>query len=148
MEVGPKLLKHRVRVWMLYQAYQIVKYGTAVCTRTRTRARSLVFHQGRTRYQRILPRAYRTYQSVGYGYGCCTEFTKGSGMGMDVLPSLPKGRVRYVCLYPCPYPIPGISTRPYPVLGYFPAGVPNLRKWRVRVLKSYQISSHSYYPHL
>ena len=53
-----------------------------------------VFQQGRTRYQGILPRAwYRTYESVGYGYGCRTELTKVSGTGMDVVPNLPKGRV-------------------------------------------------------
>ena len=46
------------------------------CTRTRTRTRTRnrnrtrppVFQQGRTRYQGILPRAYRTYQSAGYGW--------------------------------------------------------------------------------
>ena len=34
---------------------------------------------------------YQTYQRVGYGYGCCTKLTKGSGMGIRVVPSLPKG---------------------------------------------------------
>ena len=167
MEVVPNLPKCRVRVqvWMLYEAYQSVGYGTAACTHTRTRTRPLVFQQGRARCQSILPRAYPTYQTVGYGYGCRTKFTKGSGTGrgvyqdyqrvvygyrcgtkltkgsgtgMDVLPSLPKGRVWYGCLYPYPYSTPVISTEPYPVPGYFPAGVPNLPENRVRVWKSHQ----------
>ena len=148
------------------------------CTRTRTQP--LVFQQGRTRYQGILPRAYRTYQSVGYGYGhrakptkqsvgyrhefrteitkvfgygygCRTELTKVSDTGMDYIPSLPRGGVGvvrmfhqayqrgrqwYGCLYP--YPTSGISTGSYPVPGYFPAKVPNLPKFWVRVWKSYQ----------
>ena len=85
---------------------------------------------------------YRTCQSVEYGYGwrtefpkgsgtvidrCCTKLTKGSGTGMDVLR-----------LYPYPYLTSGISTGPYPVPGYFPAGVPNLPKRRVRVWLSYR----------
>ena len=136
MKVVPNLPKCRIRVWMLYQAYQNVRYGTAACTRTRP----LVIQQGRTQYQGILPRAYRIYQSVGYGYGCRTELTKGSGTGTDVVPSLPKGQVWYGCLYPhpYPYPTPGISTRPYLVPGYFAGGVPNLPKCRVRVWKSYR----------
>ena len=82
-------------------------------------------------------KSYRTYQSVGYGYGCCakltkvsgmvwmlvpvpvpdplyfnkavsairifcrgrTELTKVSGTGMDVVPNLPKNRVRVWMLY-------------------------------------------------
>ena len=74
MDVVPNLPKGRVRVWMFYQAYQRVGYGTAACTCTRTRPR--VFRQGRTRYQNIFPRAYRTYQSVGYGCGSRTKLTK------------------------------------------------------------------------
>ena len=70
---------------MLCQAYQSVGYGMDACTRTR--ARPFVFQQGRICYQGILPRAYRTYQSVGYGYGCRTELTKESGTGMDVVPN-------------------------------------------------------------
>ena len=132
----PNLPKCRVRVWKSYRTYQSVGYGYGCCTKltkvsgtgmdacTRTCTRPLVFQQGRTRYQGILPRAYRTYQSVGYGYECRTELTKGSGTGMDVtkltkrwgtaidvvpslprgrgmdvLPSLPNGRVWYVCMY-------------------------------------------------
>ena len=53
-----------------------------------------VFQQGCNRYQGTLPRTYRTYQSGGYGYGSRTELTKVSGMGMHVVPNLPKGRVR------------------------------------------------------
>ena len=106
-----------------------------------------------------MPRAYRTNQGIEYGYGCCTELTKGSGTGVDAVPSLPKGRVRvwmsyqayqsvgygwYGCLYPYPYPIPCILTRPYlesgyfAAPGYFAAGVPNLPKYRVRVWMSYR----------
>ena len=106
MDVVPNLPKCGVRVWMSYRTYQRVGegygcfikltkgvgYGTAACTRTRTRPH--VFQQGRTRYQGILQREYRTYQSVGYGYGCRTELTKGSGTGMEIVPSLPKCRVR------------------------------------------------------
>ena len=33
------------------------------------------------------------YQRVEYGYRCRTKLTKRSGTGMDVLSSLPKGRV-------------------------------------------------------
>ena len=39
-------------------------------------------------------KSYQVYQSVGYGYGCRTEPTKGSGTRMDVVPRLTKGRVR------------------------------------------------------
>ena len=134
--VVPSLPKGRVRVWMFYQAYQRVGYSTAACTRTRTRPR--VFLQDRTRYQGIFRRECRTYQSVGYEYGCCTkltkvssmvrrllvpvpvpdpfyfnkavsdtrlfcrrrtELTKVSGTGMDVVPNLPRGRVRVGMLY-------------------------------------------------
>ena len=108
MDIVPNLSKCRVRVWMPYRAYQSVGYGyggftkltkgvgygTAACTRTRTRPRA--FQQGRTRYQGIFQREYRTYQSVGYGYGCRTELTKASGTGMEVLPILPKCRVRVI----------------------------------------------------
>ena len=83
-------------------------------------------------------KSYRIYQSVGYGYRSRTELTKLSGTGMDVVPSLPKCRVWYGCLYPHPYPTPCISTRLYPVPGYFAAGVPNLPKRRVRVWMSYR----------
>ena len=82
--------------------------------------------------------SYGTYQSVGYGYGCRTKLTEGLGTGMNVLPSLPKGRVWYGCLYPYPYLIWGILTGPYPVPGYFPAGVLNFPECRVRVLMSYR----------
>ena len=108
---------------MFYQAYQKVGYRTAACTRIRTRPR--VVQQGRTRYQRILPLArtnspkcrvrvgksyyakcrvrvwmpYRTYERVGYGYGCCTKLVKGSGTGIDVIPSLSKDRVRVWMVY-------------------------------------------------
>ena len=40
-----------------------------------------VFQQSRTRYQGILPRAYRTYQSVGYGCGSRAKLTEVSGYG-------------------------------------------------------------------
>ena len=179
-------------MWMFYQAYQRVEYGTAACIRTRTRPQ--VFQQGRTRYQGSFPRAYkltkvsgtggevvpsllkfrvrvwmpyRTYQKVGYGYGCCTKLIKGSGTDIDVVLCLPKGRVWVWMFYQayqrvgystaaCTrtrtlYPTPGISTRPYPVPGYFPEGVPispkcrvrgevvpSLPKCRVRVVKLYQ----------
>ena len=106
MDVVPCLPEGQVRVWMFYQAYQEVGYGTADCIRTRTRPR--VIKQGRTRYQGTFPWAipnspkcrvqvgklYQAYQSVEYGYGCRTELTKGSGTGMDDIPSLPRGRVR------------------------------------------------------
>ena len=73
-------------------------------------------------------------------------------MGIDVVLSLPKGRVRvwmfcqayqrgrawYGCLYPYPYPSSGISTVSYPVPGYFPAGIPNLPKCWVRIWMPYQ----------
>ena len=41
---------------------------------------------------------YQAYQSVGYGHdGSCTKLTKVSGTGMmDVVPSLPKCRVRVI----------------------------------------------------
>ena len=77
MDVVPYLPKSHVRVWMFCQAYQRVGYDTAARTRTRTRPR--VLQQGRTRYQGILPLAYQTYQSVGYGYGSCTKLTKVPG---------------------------------------------------------------------
>ena len=77
---------------MFYQAYQRVGYGTADCTHTRTRPQ--VIQQGRTRYQVIFPRVYRTYQSAGYGWGSRTNLTKVSGTGGEVVPILPKCRVR------------------------------------------------------
>ena len=43
--------------------------------------------------------SYRTYQSVGYGYRCRTELTKGLGTGLNALPSLQKGRVRVWMFY-------------------------------------------------
>ena len=99
MEVVPNLSKCRVRAWMLYQAYtkESGTDGMRACTHTRTR--TLVFQQGRTRYQGILPLADQTYQSIGYGYGCRTELTKVWGTGMDVVPNLPKCGVRVWKLY-------------------------------------------------
>ena len=100
-----------------------------------------VFKQGRTRYSGILPRVYRTYQSVGYGFGCRTStevikrsgtyicrsnLAKGSGTGIDVLPSLPNGSDMVRLLVPVSVPDPGILPGPYPVPGHFPAGAPNL----------------------
>ena len=79
MNVVPNLPEGRVRLWIFHEAHRSVGYGTAACTRTRTRPR--VFQQGRTRYQGIFPRAYRTYQSVGYGCGCRTKLIKVSGTG-------------------------------------------------------------------
>ena len=106
-EVVPNLPKCRVRVCMSYQAYQSVGYGygclypypyVTPCISTRSYPVPGYFAAG-------VP------NSVGYGYGCRTELTKGTGAGMDVLRSLPKGRVWYRCLYPYPYPTPGVSTR-------------------------------------
>ena len=91
------LPKCRVRVWKSYRTYQSVGYrygccteltkvsGTGMDTCTRIRTPPVVFQQGRTRYQGILPR----YESAGYGYG----------YGSDVVPSLPKGRVWVWMLY-------------------------------------------------
>ena len=98
MDNVPNLSKGRTRVWMLYQAYQRVRYG----------------------------------------YRCRTKLTKRSSTGIDVLPSLPKIRVWYGCLYLYPYPTPGNSTRPYPVQEYLPAGVAILPKCRERMGKSYR----------
>ena len=66
IDVVPSSSKSRVRLWMFYQAYHRVGYGTVACTRIRTRHR--VFQQGRTRHQGVFPLAYRTYQSIGYGW--------------------------------------------------------------------------------
>ena len=44
-------------------------------------------------------RPYRTYQRVGYGYGCCTKLTEGSSTGIYFIPSLPEGRVRVWMFY-------------------------------------------------
>ena len=96
--------------------------------------------------------SYRTYQRVGYGYGCRTELTEGLGTGIDVVTSLPwgrervwmfyrayqRGRVWHGCLCPYPYPTSGVSTMPYPIRGYFPAGVPTSPKCRARVWISYR----------
>ena len=79
MDVVPNLPKCRVRVWMFYQAYQRVGYGTISCTYTRTRPR--VFQQDRIPYQGNLPLAYRTCQSVGFGFGSRIKLTEVSGTG-------------------------------------------------------------------
>ena len=97
MDVVPNLPKCRVRLWMLYQVYQRVGHDTAAYTRTCTPPQ--VFQQGRTRYQGIFPRAYRTYQSVGYGWRSRTKLTKVSDTGMDDVPNPPKGRVPVWMLY-------------------------------------------------
>ena len=54
-----------------------VRGGMDTCTRTRT----LVFQQGRIRYQGILPRAYRTYQSVGVRVGMDVRTYERVGYG-------------------------------------------------------------------
>ena len=78
--------------------------------------------------------AHRTYQSVGYGYGCSTELTKGSGMGMDVLPSLPKGSGMTRLLVPVPVPDLGYFNRAVPGARVFSSrSLPSLPKCRVRV---------------
>ena len=97
----------------------------------------VVFGRVRVRLVRY-GKSYEIYQSTGYGYESRTELTKVSGTGMDVVPSLPKYLVWYGCLFPYPYPNPSISTRPYPVPGYFAAGVPNLPKCRTRVWMFYE----------
>ena len=46
------------------------------------------------KYRVRVGKSYQAFQSVGHGYGCRTELTKGSGSGMDVIPSLENARVR------------------------------------------------------
>ena len=68
----------------LYQSFRSVGYGTARCTPVSAApvpAPRYLFQQGRTRYQDILARAYRTYQSVGHRYGSRTTLTKVLGVG-------------------------------------------------------------------
>ena len=114
-----------------------------------------VLCRGRTKLTKVLGTgmdAYRTYQSVRYGYGCRTKLTKGSGTGMDVLPSLQErsGMVRLLVLVPVP--ALGYFNRAVPGTRVFSSGssklttlsgtgmdvVPNLPKCRVRVWMSYQ----------
>ena len=96
--------------------------------------------------------SYRTYPSVRYGYGCRTKLTKGSGTGMDVVPSLQKGSGMVRLLVLVPVPDLGYFNRAVPGTRVFSSGssklttlsgtgmdvVPNLPKCRVRVWNSYQ----------
>ena len=122
MDVVSNIPKGRVRVWMFYQAYRKVGYGTAACTRNRTRP--LIFQRGRTRYQSIFQWEYRTYQSVGYRYGCRTKLTKVSvqvwmsyqayqsvGYGYGCRTKLVKGSGMVQLLVPVPVPDPRYFNR-------------------------------------
>ena len=67
------------------------------------------------------------YQSVGYGYGSRTELTKVSGTSLDV-PSLPRCRVWYGCLYPVPVPDPLYFNKAVPGTRVFCRGRTELTK--------------------
>ena len=115
-----------------------------------------VFQPCRTRYQGILPRACRTYQSVGYrgyrcraelmkvsstdGYGCRTKLTKGSGTGgYRCFTKLAEGSNIVRLLVPVPVPDPRFFSKAVRGARVFYHGVPNLPSCQVlRVWKSYQ----------
>ena len=150
----------------VYQAYQSVGYGwygclypypyPTPCILTRPFLEPGYFAAGVPNIPRYRVRVwmlYRTYQRVGYGCGCGTKLTKGSGTGMDVVPSLPKCRVRVVwMLVPVPIPDTLYFNKTVPGTRVFCCGrteltkvsgtgmdvVPNLPKSRVRVWMSCQ----------
>ena len=124
MDAAPNLPKGRLRVWMLYLAYQGVGYGYTCRTKLTKRSGTVMdvlssLPKGRVWYgclnpypyptpgiltrpypvPRYSPAGYRTYSSVGYGWGNRTNFTKVSGTGTDAVPNLPKGRVRLWMFY-------------------------------------------------
>ena len=75
MEFLQNSQKFRVRVWKSYITHRNSRQVYESCTRTRTR--TWVLTRGHTRTPGIVPRAYRTYRSSGYGYACRTELTEG-----------------------------------------------------------------------
>ena len=125
MDVVLSLPKGRVRVKMLYQAYQKAGYGYGCRTEPTKGSGTYMdvvpsLSKGRVREKML----YQAYRKVGYGYGCFTKLTKGSGM------------VRL--LVPVPVPAPRCFDEVVPSTMVFPAGVSNFLKCRVGLGMAYR----------
>ena len=135
-------IPQKFRVWVLYEVFQNsqkFRVGIRMLYPYAYPHQSIL--QGHTRTPGILPRAYRTYRSSGYGYEYRTELTElpirvnypgfGSvrslllqnttfsrkrvrgtyGYCLEVLQNSQKFRVGIRMLYPCPYPLPASFPR-------------------------------------